>query len=199
MSGWGLCDGTWLIELHELRCRQIPGNARRHGLRGVPIRSSPVKSWARRVRRVPGKSYAVPPRSYPEPHTRDAQPCNNLIQTGKYTESDGSSVCEPCSSPLTTSGAGATSCDACEKGSYKDVDESQEDVCRPCPEGVKCDTPGKLQTLELESGWNRLSSTSRMVYECNTGNCLGGNSSTCLDGSGGVLCSVFDSEFLGTK
>ena len=117
----------------------------------------------------------------------------NPTQTGKYTANNGSSVCEPCASPFTTSGAGATSCDACEKGSYLDL----TGVCRTCPEGVKCDTPGKLETLELKPGWSRVSFTSKRVYECTTGNCLGGNSSTCQDGSGGVLCAVCDGMFRG--
>ena len=67
------------------------------------------------------------------------------------------------------------SCDACEKGSYKDVDKNEKDVCRACPEGVKCDTPGKLESLELASGWYRPEFASREVYQCDsTSACVGG-------------------------
>ena len=88
--------------------------------------------------------------------------CDNLTQTGTYTASNGSSVCEPCSSPFTTASIGSTSCDACEKGSYV----YQEDKCKKCPDGVKCDESGKLETLELESGWYRHTLLSHVVYKC---------------------------------
>ena len=81
---------------------------------------------------------------------------------GKYTASYGSSVCQSCSSPFTTASSGATSCDACEKGSYLNL----EGTCRACPDGVKCDKPGKLETLELEQGWYRHKPLSEIVYKC---------------------------------
>ena len=116
---------------------------------------------------------------------------HNATQTGKYTAKYGLSVCEPCASPFTTSGAGTTSCDACEKGSYLDL----TGVCRTCPEGVKCDKPGKLETLELEPGYFRGTNKSTKVYPCTLGEaaCPGGNQTgndLCSAGYEGPLCDM---------
>ena len=112
-------------------------------------------------------------------------------QTGKYTASKGSSVCIPCSSPYTTSSTGATTCDVCETGSYLD----QAYTCRACPEGVKCDKPGKLETLELEPGYFRGTPESHKVYPCTLGDaaCPGSNETgdeLCAEGYEGPLCDM---------
>ena len=108
----------------------------------------------------------------PEPYTQGNPSRKFSKQTGKYTANSGLSVCEPCSSPFTTASTGATSCDACEGGSYLD----QVGACRECTEGVKCKTAGRLETLELEPGWYRSAFLSRKVYTCSTqGACIGGN------------------------
>ena len=124
-------------------------------------------------------------------YARHSVTCCNATQVGKYTAKYNSSVCEPCASPLTTSGAGATNCDACEKGSYLDLNGT----CHECPEGVKCDKPGKLETLKLKPGYFRGKPESTEVYPCTLGEaaCPGGNQTgndLCSDGYEGPLCDM---------
>ena len=81
------------------------------------------------------------------------------------------------------------SCDACEKGSYKD----QAGDCRMCPEGVKCEAAGKLEKLELEPGYFRATAESNEVYLCTLGEaaCPGGTQTgdeLCFEGHVGPLC-----------
>ena len=105
-------------------------------------------------------------------------------------------MCELCTSPFTTSSTGATSCDACEKGSYLD----QAGTCRSCPEGVKCDKPARLETLELEPGYFRATPESEQVYWCMLGKaaCAGGSRTggeLCDKGYKSVLCSKCEAGY----
>ena len=124
-----------------------------------------------------------------ESHTQSST--THATQTGMYAAIKGSSICIPCSSPFTTSSTGATRCDACETGSFKD----QNDICHTCPEGVKCNKPVKLETLELESGYFRATPESTEVYPCTLGEtaCQGGDQTgddLCFEGYQGPLCDM---------
>ena len=88
--------------------------------------------------------------------------------------------------------------------------DEMERAALECPTGAKCDVEGlTTETLEIEPGFFRLSTSTSKIYQCATGNCRGtelgnstGNSScmggscTCAEGSEGVLCAVCESECL---
>ena len=122
---------------------------------------------------------------------------------GTFADEAGASVCAKCFDVL---GAGYTSLEGaakCEVATRLHYWDTKQDMPLECPIGAKCDVEGlTTETLEIEPGFSRLSTSTSKIYECATGNCLGtgnstGNSSctgdsacTCAEGSGGVLCAV---------
>ena len=121
---------------------------------------------------------------------------------GTFAAQAGASVCAKCFDvlgPGYTSPSGAAECKLATPLHYWDMDK---DKSLECPTGAKCDVEGlTIETLEIELGFSRLSTSTSMIYECATGNCLGtgnstgdsactGDSCTCAEGSGGVLCAV---------
>ena len=115
-------------------------------------------------------------------------------------------MCDPCASPLTTLGTGATTCDACEKYYYNAKlsgatgTRSTEAQCRECPEGALCDSVGnELGTLWIEAGFFRSRPDSKKIYLCTLGKaaCPGSNQTgneLCQLGYEGPLCDRSDSS-----
>ena len=102
-----------------------------------------------------------------------------------------------------TSPLGAVECKLATRNHYWDT---EQDKSLECPTGAKCDVEGlTTETLEIERGFSRLSTSASKIYKCATGNCLGTDNSTgdlactddsctCAEGSGGVLCAVCEGE-----
>ena len=95
-----------------------------------------------------------------------------------------------------------TSC-ACPKSFYNDETTRGPLVsvahCKPCPEGVNCETGGiTLQQLPIKEGFWRDSATATNVYECLVkSDCPGGRnrSEYCVESSTGPLCAVCQDNY----
>ena len=120
-------------------------------------------------------------------------------EAGKVAAQPGSSECVACVAlhdKAYTSLDGEASCGRATQGFYWDAIVQAP---RECPDGAKCDSPGGtvLATIAIKPDYYRLALSSTQVYKCGTGNCLGGlgNTTTCREGSGGVLCAVCDDKY----
>ena len=118
-----------------------------------------------------------------------------LCDEGKFTAQNDSVACSKCSDAFGlgyTSREGATSCEVATENYYWDEEEGE---VLECPFGATCDDEGRTTlTIDIKPNHFRLSKYTTKIYECLTGNCLGGlmGNSTCSEGSGGVLCAVCD-------
>ena len=73
---------------------------------------------------------------------------------------------------------------------------ADDGTCESCPIGAECAEGTTLSTLAIVKDYYRLALSSTQVYECGTGNCIGGvGNATCREGSGGVLCAVCDDGY----
>ena len=111
----------------------------------------------------------------------------------------GEGLCEPCPIEGTSSELGGA-CDICAAGWYRLSDDTPAEDCNPCPEWAICAEAGNtLATLQLLSGYWRISNKSSDVWPCASGGnnsspCEGGSDSGvsgegyCIDGHAGALC-----------
>lgn len=138
-------------------------------------------------------------------------------EIGRYNSDDMNADCRTCPTPMNTTRAGSTYCDACSSGFYFDTMHWENkgqfewntsgthcvDCCVECDEdGMVCDQSGvELLSLVVESGWWRATSRSKEVYECDFRKaCKGGNltesDEQCSNGHKGARCGACEKDFV---
>ena len=80
-------------------------------------------------------------------------------------------------------------CNVAAAGFYWDKQAARPQAC---PRGGRCAEGATVAAIEAAPDNYRLSDQATHFYACDTANCLGGNTSACREGSGGVLCAVCD-------
>ena len=125
---------------------------------------------------------------------------------GHYNAADGSCVecpvgsfaagtevrdaCLLCPAGTYGPGTGMTSCVECPAGSYAATEGLI--ACDDCPKGASC----SATTLTVNEGWYRASDLTLSLYECPVEeHCPGGNGTTCMEGSEGVLCDTCSADY----
>jgi len=124
-----------------------------------------------------------------------ATSCNDC-PAGYLAPATATVVCQACPS-IYYSSEGSFECTSCLESYYYDNADGE---CYTCPEGSSCDVDGTstIDTLDLDPGHWRTSSTATFLYNCPLDHaCIGGTDSSdyCENGYTGPLCALCASDY----
>ena len=124
--------------------------------------------------------------------------CRSCV-AGSYSPTVGGYGCLACKGAHVTSAARSRSVEdcVCAPSYFNDTGVAPGGQCRACPEGSRCDDAGgTMQSLNLSSGFWRLSNSTVSIWQCAEGTrpsrCAGGAEpgAYCLSGFTGPMCEV---------
>jgi len=131
------------------------------------------------------------------PASRECKKCH----AGEYQPEEGQTDCLRC--PVgQDSLRGSAECTRCADGFYRQHARLPAAECKSCSaiQGMRCHSDATTETLDLNSGWWRLSVNTSRAYKCkvkgNVTACLGGmhRASICAPGHAGPLRSMFTQQ-----